>query len=78
MCGKGRFVSHTVMFNGSIALQFSIFIQRNKEESLYRLYFVVRFEEEAFSSSFEQAIFKWVRLKPHEASEGKWEYFESW
>lgn len=28
---KGRFVSHTVKLNGSIALQFSIFIQRNKE-----------------------------------------------
>lgn len=28
VCGKGRFVSHTVKLNGSIALQFSIFIQR--------------------------------------------------
>lgn len=35
VCGKGRFVSHTAKLNGSIALQFSIFIQRNKEEILY-------------------------------------------
>lgn len=43
MCGKGRFVSHTVKLNGSIAQQFpDIFIQRNKEKSFFfRLYFVV-------------------------------------
>jgi hypothetical protein len=33
VCGKGRFVSHTVKLNGSIALQFSIFVQKIEREN---------------------------------------------